>query len=567
MKIQATKDGRVNDLKSLLTGNSLRSEALYALYQAMDYIVDHRIYSVWTKKNVAWQEQWRQSEFSGLFGTCSALSLLNLYNKRYDKVIRDASQDLFYMFNKDIDYSEKSSDDERERERKSRCRLLLEQNLHTTLKAVYFLRTSQTLCGKYLDSADCEYKKMLELAFRQIEDAYNIDSGFYSPAKGNNNDISILTTMQAYVVMAERWGFSSKETIKTKDVFLNFLNQYTAFANQKGRLASSSNKFEAYRAKKGFIAGLYAFSHAPQTITSSDSEILSHAVFDSVFDDDIRSGFFTIVDGYTVPKTKWSRDTYRTDSKVLYLESVLRLILANIIPISFLEYLIDDMYEIIETVKQEKQYISWDLSPSFSHNIKGLNVLNSLVELIERTSNKFSYLNITPHIYESKHRTISTKSVVMFLPFDKDHRDAYETVEEVLTFAGFDLWCASNDPYDTSIMDSIYEKLRNAQFVIVDCSGRKPNVMYEAGLSHGLGKFVFLCSYNCGDFPYESESLFESCCYNPNGDINPPPYKDLQASLVRFISAHADEFCLTIAEKSILKERMKEFATKKHLTL
>ena len=78
---------------------------------------------------------------------------------------------------------------------------------------------------------------------------------------------------------------------------------------------------------------------------------------------------------------------------------------------------------------------------------------------------------------------------------------------------GLNLWCARNDAYDVSVMDSIWHRLNTAQIVIVDCTERSANVMYEAGLAHGLGKNVLLCG-PCKDvFPYECEDQYNVCYY------------------------------------------------------
>ena len=48
-----------------------------------------------------------------------------------------------------------------------------------------------------------------------------------------------------------------------------------------------------------------------------------------------------------------------------------------------------------------------------------------------------------------------------------------ETVREVLNYIGFTVWWATNDPYDAIVVDSIFDKLSKAQFVIIDCSEQK----------------------------------------------------------------------------------------------
>ena len=83
-------------MNQYITKDTLLAESLSALNLAMDYISENRVFSVWTQKVVAWQELWKKSEFSGLYGTCAALALLCKYD-RYEEIVKEACADLYYM--------------------------------------------------------------------------------------------------------------------------------------------------------------------------------------------------------------------------------------------------------------------------------------------------------------------------------------------------------------------------------------------------------------------------------------------------------------------------------------
>jgi hypothetical protein len=44
------------------------------------------------------------------------------------------------------------------------------------------------------------------------------------------------------------------------------------------------------------------------------------------------------------------------------------------------------------------------------------------------------------------------------------------------------------------------------RFAIADCTGRNPNVMYELGIAHTLGKPVFMLSQSTDDLPFDIQS-------------------------------------------------------------
>lgn len=53
------------------------------------------------------------------------------------------------------------------------------------------------------------------------------------------------------------------------------------------------------------------------------------------------------------------------------------------------------------------------------------------------------------------------------------------------------------------IIGDIWDSIQTAELIIVDCTGKNPNVMYELGLCHGLWKRVILLSQNKDDVPFD----------------------------------------------------------------
>lgn len=57
------------------------------------------------------------------------------------------------------------------------------------------------------------------------------------------------------------------------------------------------------------------------------------------------------------------------------------------------------------------------------------------------------------------------------------------------------------------IMDDIWKSIRSARFVIAELSGRNPNVFYEVGLAHAIGKPVIILTNNEEDVPFDLKAL------------------------------------------------------------
>jgi hypothetical protein len=53
------------------------------------------------------------------------------------------------------------------------------------------------------------------------------------------------------------------------------------------------------------------------------------------------------------------------------------------------------------------------------------------------------------------------------------------------------------------VIQDIVNLISRARIVICDCSGRNPNVFYEIGIAHSLGKEVILVAQSEADVPFD----------------------------------------------------------------
>jgi hypothetical protein len=87
-----------------------------------------------------------------------------------------------------------------------------------------------------------------------------------------------------------------------------------------------------------------------------------------------------------------------------------------------------------------------------------------------------------------------------------------------------------------AIVDDIWQSIRQARLVVAELSGRNPNVMYEIGLAHAIGKAIVLITRNEDDVPFDLRAL-RYLFYDPN---NPFWGQDLQAQLTEFVRRVVD---------------------------
>ena len=57
------------------------------------------------------------------------------------------------------------------------------------------------------------------------------------------------------------------------------------------------------------------------------------------------------------------------------------------------------------------------------------------------------------------------------------------------------------------IMTDVWEAINATRVLIADCTGRNPNVFYEIGVAHTLGRTVILITQSKDDVPFDLQSI------------------------------------------------------------
>jgi hypothetical protein len=94
--------------------------------------------------------------------------------------------------------------------------------------------------------------------------------------------------------------------------------------------------------------------------------------------------------------------------------------------------------------------------------------------------------------------------VFVLMPFDEAFEDVYKLgIKPACHVAG--AYCERVDEqiFNERILDRIYNQIAKADFVVADMTGRNPNVFYEVGYAHALGKLTILLTQNADDIPFD----------------------------------------------------------------
>jgi hypothetical protein len=92
----------------------------------------------------------------------------------------------------------------------------------------------------------------------------------------------------------------------------------------------------------------------------------------------------------------------------------------------------------------------------------------------------------------------------MIMPFSSQYQSIYEDYIKPIV-ESFSLTIRRADDFFThrNIIEDIWSAIARCRFVIADCTGRNPNVFYELGISHALGKPTILLGQQEKDLPFD----------------------------------------------------------------
>jgi hypothetical protein len=112
-------------------------------------------------------------------------------------------------------------------------------------------------------------------------------------------------------------------------------------------------------------------------------------------------------------------------------------------------------------------------------------------------------VNVAPKFFEMPALPVVWDLVAVVMPLQKDFSRVFEVVE--LACSSAHLHCRRGDDVwdDSAAMQDVFNLIFHSGIVIADFTGRNPNVMYEIGMAHSLGKHVVPISQSLDDVPFD----------------------------------------------------------------
>jgi hypothetical protein len=110
-------------------------------------------------------------------------------------------------------------------------------------------------------------------------------------------------------------------------------------------------------------------------------------------------------------------------------------------------------------------------------------------------------ITFSPNAFEVPSLEQEDDLIAVMMPFSAEFRPVYKAIQEGCRNSGFRCLRADDIWEESTIMQDIFNLIFRAKSIIVDFSGKNPNVMYETGIAHTLGKTVIPITQNISDIP------------------------------------------------------------------
>ncbi|MFX4088001.1 hypothetical protein ACKU27_23200 [Sphingobium yanoikuyae] len=108
-----------------------------------------------------------------------------------------------------------------------------------------------------------------------------------------------------------------------------------------------------------------------------------------------------------------------------------------------------------------------------------------------------------PSVFELPDSSVERDLVAVMCPFTSAMEPVFQTVNNACISTGFRAQRAK-DIWDHSVLiQDIFSLIFRSHIVVCDFTGKNPNVFYEAGIAHTLGKHVIPITQSADDVPFD----------------------------------------------------------------
>lgn len=457
----------------------LARKADEALRIGIEFIVDKEniLPSAWDTDGLGWHEQWRNAVYAGVYASCEGIILLS-HVKQKHLILNDTElinkvyfHNLCHIFDErnlidlSLDYGPNR-------------KMQRDKTLNATYKLAKFLWASS-----YVEQSD---PYLCNQILNKLNELYNPELHMFKNTATDQGD-NILATIFAYIALTHLTP-DNKKIKEIEEVFYRTLEQ----ANK-----IDDSNFDT------LVFILWGISQNPEHCQEMVIEKAVECIklllkYKNLKNDTIYEDRYNI-------RTINTRDDFSINKYFILLIALEQFIYYKYLNKSYVDFLIPEINTISDKIRNAHFYSKDDTlkNSRFWENCYALHILDTFSNLVAKFKfQEDNFMIIKPKNFKDITPVVDKKLCAVLMPFNNDWSDeVYDNFADV--DLGFRFWRSDKSRNDGIIIDKIWEKINNAYFVIADCTGKNPNVFYELGIAHTLGKPVFLCAQNREDFPFD----------------------------------------------------------------
>jgi hypothetical protein len=144
-----------------------------------------------------------------------------------------------------------------------------------------------------------------------------------------------------------------------------------------------------------------------------------------------------------------------------------------------------------------------DLAIMMNENTGEITLCETKDTFISGTKNVQKKIVFSPSVFEIPKKSNISNCVSVMIPFSPEFDNVYGCINDACYEIGMPCHKADDFWHHSAIIQDIFELIFRSSNVIVDFTYKNPNVFYEAGIAHALGKTVIPITQNINDIPFD----------------------------------------------------------------